>query len=69
MRAHAAFHESAFKLTPISPVDGASTFWEKLAMTPVTLALDCTLFLPINLLGFWLNDAANAERRTRRKQG
>jgi hypothetical protein len=71
LAAQAQFGEGIYRLVPAAGVaaDGVG-FWGKLAMTPLTLALDCTLFLPINALFFWLNDAADREeRRQRRRQG
>lgn len=69
--AHGEFVESTYHLVPVPvPGDGPSGFWEKLAATPFTLLIDCTVFAPINLLACWLHDDDEREaRRQRRKQG
>lgn len=69
--AQGEFVESTYRLVPLPVLnDGPSGFWEKLAVTPFTLQLDCTLFAPINALALWLDDAAEREaRHQRRKQG
>ena len=68
--AHGEFAETTFKLVPVPfPRREPQKFWERLAVTPITLALDCTLFLPVNLFWLWANGEVASSRQGRRDPG
>lgn len=68
--AHGQFVETTYKLVPVPfPMREAKNFWQRLAVTPVAVAVDCTLLLPVNLLLLWTNGEVGASREGRREAG